>query len=367
MNVSDYDTANVAAAMKGDAVIADNELHLGLGACTLRLRSNSAELITGLRDYFGHVVVESRDPDLDILAVEREAPDLGIEFTDWKREPGKTGRKDAYHDLDGARLVLKVRTGMVFLQSETDRIAAGPCLEYDNQVINFINAQYMNWLQNRGWLICHASGLVKGGHCLAMAGFSGGGKSTIMLRLMDDPSVSYLTNDRLFVLRNGQTQAVGIPKLPRINPGTIVHNEALHGLMSTEQREAFLAMPPEDLWHVEDKYDVHVDRVYGQGRIVERAPLKSFLVLNWNRDSDQPMRVERVDLGERRDLLSAIMKSPGPFYKFPDGRFFTDTMTLDEDAYLAALDGVGIYEAKGGVDFDALSRHCVDELMGRDT
>ena len=90
----------------------------------------------------------------------------GPEFIDWAREPGKTGRKDSYLDLDGGRLVRKVRTGMVFLQSAGERIAAGPCLRYDNQVINFINAQYMNWLQNQGWLICHASGLVTGGRCL---------------------------------------------------------------------------------------------------------------------------------------------------------------------------------------------------------
>jgi len=289
---------------------------------------------------------------------------LGLDFVDWKREPDKTGRKDAYVDLEDARLVQKVRTGMVFLQSRDARIAAGPCRRYDNQVINFVNAQYMNWLQNRGWLICHASGLVKDSGCLAIAGFSGGGKSTLMLRLMDDPAVSYLTNDRLFVHRaDTGTQAVGIPKLPRINPGTIVHNPALHGLLSDAQRAEFLAMPREELWHLEDKYDVHVDRVYGAGRITEQAPLRAFLVLNWQRDSDTPLRVEQVDLARRRELLAAIMKSPGPFYQFTDGSFFTDTMALNEEAYLAALDGVAVYEASGRVDFDGLTRHCLQDMM----
>jgi len=365
MDIAALTAEEAANRMMGNAAMCGDALYLGLGECTICLRSNSADLIAGLSEYFGHVVIAAADPDMEIVAVEREAPDIGVDFVDWKREPGKSGRKDAYFDLPSARMVLKVRTGMVFLQSETHRIAAGPCLKYDNQVINFINAQYMNWLQNRGWLICHASGLVKGGNCLAIAGFSGGGKSTLMLRLMDDPEVSYLTNDRLFVYRNGGTRAVGIPKLPRINPGTIVHNEALHGLLTAEQREAFLAMPPEELWHVEDKYDVHVDRVYGKGRIVVHAPLASFLVLNWERNSAEPMSVVQVDLGDRRDLLSAIMKSPGPFYQFADGRFFTDTMALDEEAYLAALQDVAIYEAKGGVDFDALCRHCIEELMGR--
>ena len=353
-----------AGALRGDAVLISDVLHLGLGDCTLRLRSNSTALLDGLSDYFGHVAIVARDPDIEIIAIERDAPDLGVTFTDWQQEPGKTRRKDSYLDLDGARLVRKVRTGMVFLHSMTDRIAAGPCLRYDNQVINFINAQYMNWLQNRDWLICHASGLVRDGRCLAMAGLSGGGKSTLMLRMMDTPGVSYLTNDRLFIRSgDGTTEAVGIPKLPRINPGTIVHNPALHDLMTTEQRDTYLAMPSDQLWILEDKYDVHIDRVYGPGRISEQANLSAFLVLNWERDNS-PLKVERVNLDERRDLLAAIMKSPGPFYQFTDGRFFKDTMALDPEPYLKALDGIDIFEASGGLDFDALSQYCLDELMG---
>ncbi len=254
---------------------------------------------------------------------------------------------------------------MVFLHGTADRIAAGPCLHNDNQVINFINAQYMEWLQNRDWLICHASGLVRDGRCLAMAGLSGGGKSTLMLRMMDDPEVSYLTNDRLFIRTgDGFTKAVGIPKLPRINPGTIVHNPALHGLLTAQQRDAFLAMPPDQLWTLEEKYDVHLDRVYGSGRIAERATLSAFLVLNWERNSEKPLKVERVNLDERRDLLSAIMKSPGPFYQLADGRFFSDTMPLDQAAYLKSLAAIDIFEASGGIDFEALSQHCLNELTG---
>jgi HprK-related kinase B len=356
--------AAAADALRGDAVLTSAALHLGLGDCSLRLRSNSTALIDGLSDYFGHVAIASRDPDIEIIAIERDAPELGVTFTDWQHEPGKTRRKDSYLDLDGARLVRKVRTGMVFLHGMADRIAAGPCLLYENQVINFINAQYMNWLQNRDWLICHASGLVRDGRCLAMAGLSGGGKSTLMLRMMDTPGVSYLTNDRLFIRSgDGATEAVGIPKLPRINPGTIVHNPALHGLLTTEQRDAYLAMPPDQLWILEDKYDVHIDTVYGPGRISEQASLSAFLVLNWERGS-RPLKVERVNLDERRDLLAAIMKSPGPFYQFTDGRFFEDTMALDPEPYLKTLDGIDIFEASGGLDFDALSQHCLDELMG---
>jgi HprK-related kinase B len=259
--------------------------------------------------------------------------------------------------------VRKVRTGMVFLQSQTRRIAAGPCIRYDNQVINFINAQYMNWLQNRGWLICHAAGLVRGNRTLGIAGFSGGGKSTLMLHMMENPKISYLTNDRLFIRSNGATvQAAGIPQLPRVNPGTIVHNPKLHSLIPSGERESLLAMPNEQLWELEEKYDVLIDRVYGKDRVTAEAPLGAFLVLNWRRDSDRPMDLKKVDLSERRELLGAIMKSPGPFYQFADGSFFDDDMPFNEQAYLDTLQPIATYEASGRIDFDAMTRR-LDELL----
>jgi len=64
---------------------------------------------------------------------------MDFDFKDWTREFGKSGRKDSYVDIEDARLIHKVRTGMVFLQSSDQKIAAGPCLQNDNQVINFIN------------------------------------------------------------------------------------------------------------------------------------------------------------------------------------------------------------------------------------
>ncbi len=359
-----YDVESVAAELQGDTQFDDDALFLGLGSCKLLVRSNSRELIDGLRHYFSHVPAASGQPDLEVIAIEREAADTGIGFVDWAREPGKSGRKDSYFDIPGGRVVRKVRTGMVFLQSETRRIAAGPCQRYDNQVINFINSQYMNWLQHRDWVICHAAGLVLDGKCLGIAGFSGGGKSTLMLHLMDRDEVSFLSNDRLFVRKvNGITHACGIPKLPRVNPGTIVHNTRLQGLLTAQQRADLLALPPDELWHLEDKYDVFLDQVYGPGRVVSEALLSGFLVLNWRRDSEAAVEIRPVELDQRPDLLAAIMKSPGPFYQYPDGRFHRDDAILDEQAYLDALRGVRIHEATGRIDFDGLARRCLRELL----
>jgi HprK-related kinase B len=222
----------------------------------------------------------------------------------------------------------------------------------------------MNWLQNRGWLICHAAGLVYHGKCLGLAGFSGGGKSTLMLQLLDNDETAYLTNDRLFMQAvSGRIMARGIPKLPRINPGTIVHNPRLHGLIPAAQRKALLQLPAGELWELEEKYDVHIDRVYGPGRIMAEAPLAAFLILDWQRDSDQALSVEQVDLAENRELLGALMKSPGPFYQYPDGSFLQDTAGFDEAAYLQALENVAVYVARGRIDFSALSGRCLHELL----
>ncbi len=353
-----------AAALLDAAVLRPEALFLQLGPCRLRLRSNSSELLRGLRRYFAPVLGAAGAADLEVTAVERAAPELGVEFTDWEREPGKTGRKDSYYELADGRLVRKVRTGLVFLQRFGVCIAAGPCVRYDNQVINFINAQYMNWLQNHGWRICHAAALAARGRGLGIAGFSGGGKSTLMLQLLEQPGVSYVTNDRLFVRREGATvQAVGIPKLPRVNPGTIVHNPRLHDLIPAPERARLLALPQAELWGIEDKYDVLVDQVYGEDRIRQQTPLDGLLILNWQRAAARPLRVEAVDLAARRDLLrGAVMKSPGPFYQYPDGRFLRDTEALPEAPYLGALHGVRVFEATGRVDFDALAQYCRDFL-----
>ncbi len=359
-----YTVESAMSELQDKAPLCADELYLALNECVLRVRSNSAELLAGLADYFSHVASDAVTPDVDIIAIERDAPELGVDFIDWKREPGKSGRKDSYADLPGGRLVRKVRTGMVFLQSESRCIAAGPCRKYDNQVINFISSQYMNWLQNRGWLIGHAAGLVYRGKGLGIAGFSGGGKSTLMLHLLDNDEVSYLTNDRLFMhAGSGKVLARGIPKLPRINPGTIVHSQTLHSLIPAPQREALLQLPGEELWELEEKYDVHIDRVYGPGRIQPEAPLAALLILDWQRDADRELQLEQVNLAEHRELLGALMKSPGPFYQYPDGSFQQDTAVFDDLAYLDALEQVPVYVARGRVDFSTLSDRCLNELL----
>jgi HprK-related kinase B len=357
-------TTALSEKLLANASLCPDRLFLQLPGCRLAIRSNSATLIAQLGRYFNHVKTDDHCADIDIVAIESAPPELGIDFIDWQREPGKSGRKDSYHDLADGRLIRKVRTGMVFLQSEAQRIAAGPCIANDNQVINFINAQYMNWLQQRDWLICHAAGLVHKGHTLGIAGFSGGGKSTLMLHLLAQPDMQYMTNDRLFIRRSGaELVATGIPKLPRVNPGTIVHNPSLHALLSEAQRQALLELPRAELWQLEQKHDVDVQSIFGADRIVQSAPLTAFLILNGSLDAATACTISPVSLADRPELLAAIMKSPGPFYQYADGSFFSDRQVLEQRPYLEALIGIPIYEATGRIDFAALVELCLQEVL----
>ena len=359
------DITSLANTLQGDAVLLEESLDLDLGGYTMRIRSNHLPLLERLAAYFAHLAPGTSEADIEIVAIESDVVNSGLDFIDWAREPGKTGRKDAYFDIPGARVVYKVRTGMLFLQSETSLIAAGPCVENDNQIINYINSQYMNWLQKHGWVICHASGLVYNGRGFGIAGFSGGGKSTLMLHLLGHQGMSYLTNDRLFIRSTpAGVLARGIPKLPRVNPGTIVHDPNLFSLIPDQKRESLLALPVEELWEMEDKYDVYVDKVYGEGRIVNEAPLSAFLLLNWQRVSEEPLAIKQVDLNQRQDLLGTVMKSPGPFYQYPDGSFHQDDATLDEQAYLDALKDVAVYEVSGRIDFHQLAGRWLEQFVG---
>jgi HprK-related kinase B len=355
------DVASVVPSMIQGAELCADVLKLTAGDLGLIIRSNSRQLLDRLAGYFSHLPYKSVHGAIEIVAIEREACDSGLPFRTWRREPGKQGRKDAYLDLADGRLLFKVRTGMLFLQSEQRRIAVGPCLANDNQVINFINAQIMNHLQQQDWLICHAAALSVNNRALAIAGFSGNGKSTLMLHMMAHRESRYLSNDRLFLRSvGGAPLAVGIPKLPRVNPGTLMHNPRLASLLPAQRREHLLQLPKQALWGLEEKYDVDMVQLYGAERIDTSTPLplQGLLILNWLRESREPTTVRQVDPAQRTDLLPAVMKSPGPFYQNRAGRFQRDDDPLRETDYLRIFRDTEIFEVTGGVDFDLLAEIC---------
>ena len=346
----------ISEQLLATATLTEAPLLLRMGDQLLALHSNSPALLDTIAAYFSHIVettAAAEQADIEVIAIDGPNPELDLPFRDWPREEGKSGRKDAVIDLDDARLVRKVRTGLVFLQRQQRPIAAGELSAHPNQLINFINSQHMNQLQQQGWLICHAAGLTAAEHGIAIAGFSGGGKSTLLLHLMEAEHARYVTNDRLFIRHRGiGTAMTGIPKLPRINPGTIVHNPRLRQLLSARELDRLQSLHADELWHLEEKYDAHINDLYGPQRIVDGGELRDLVILNWGRHHASPTQLQKVSLGERRELLHAVMKSPGPFFQDRQGQFLTGLEQARPADYLAALEGVQLWELTGRTDFD---------------
>lgn len=337
---------------------ADHRVDLRVGGCSIAVLSNSDELIAELQRYYRFCSTETASPDITVTALEADVPRLQLAFADWPREPGKDRRKEQYAQVDGGRVVHKVRTGMQFVFGDSARLAIGPCNANPNQVINFVNAQYMTWLLDRGWLLCHAAGLSDGARGLAIAGLSGGGKSTLMLHLLQ-PGRAYVSNDRVLVhATEAGVEMSGVPKLPRINPGTALNHPRLRQILPEARRAALAAIPESELWDLEEKYDVIIDEVFDDVAFRVDSPLSALVILNWDRGSTEPTRFEPADLQVRPDLLGAVVKSPGPFH-LP-----TTDIEVDAAAYLAELGTVPVWEVRGGVDFAAASRQCNSLLAG---
>ncbi len=337
--------------LRGDFTLS-HRLTLKINELTVLIESNSADLIDSLTQYFRPLVTDHTQPDKTIQAIEGAIDLSDLKWTDWPRETGKAGRKEAFIDGDGYRLVHKVKTGLCMLQTLDGAIIRGACTANDNQVINVVNAQYLNHRQQQGDQLCHAAACQLDDIAAAFAGFSGGGKSTLMLHCLGAPELKYLSNDRLLIEKTeGRVLARGIPKLPRVNPGTILNDENLHSMLSDDARRAYEALPNSDLWDLEDKYDVMVDEIYGTGRLSGVGTLGLLFILNWERTSSTPTEIHQINLSERLDLLAAVMKSPGPFYVDRAGKPLNPNTSLDATAYLDALETVSTYEISGRVDF----------------
>ncbi len=333
-------------------------LGVKMGDCCLEVKSNSRALLEKLAYYFKDFLHPPENPDIVILAVEQSPPDLGLDFTVKTPDPGKTKIKEEYFDAPDGRVVRKRLTTMQFLFGAEHHLAIGPCLKNDNQVINFVNNRYIEWCLRSDHLLCHAAAVTHNGQGLAMAGRSGKGKSTLSLRFMAQ-GTTFVSNDRLMI-KNGPEglRMTGVAKLPRINPGTILHNDHLLHIIEPSERETLAALPGEELWKLEQKYDVFLDQCFGPGRFQLSAPMNGLLLLNWEFGAG-PFRLERIDPAERLDLLEGFMKPAGLFY-LPLG----DDPPPDRphQDYLDVLGDCPVYELSGGIDFEGAATACLKLL-----
>lgn len=322
------------------------------------VRSNSEELIGMLRTYYRDFLGEGGEPVFTINALQTEPKKFDLEYTVKQPEPGKTSLKEEYKDFPDGRVVHKLKTDMVFFFGDHGRFAVGPCIANDAQVVNFINNSFIELVIKRGALLFHAAGVAKNNKGFCMVGFSGAGKSTLALEIMRHDT-DFISNDRVMVHRESEKLIMtGVAKMPRVNPGTVIHNQSLWPVMTEQERLSFEKLPQSELWDLEHKYDAFIDQCYGQGKFKLQSEMRGLVILNWKRN-DAPLQHSLVDLRERRDLMPAFMKSVGLFFEMDDPAADLD---FSEEHYLELLGDCPVVEFTGGVDFHAAGQICLKYL-----
>ena len=338
------------------------------------VESNEPALLAELADYFkdfrqikadsyeaAQAAGDAADHLTRITAIQADPPDLSgfRTMTIGEYKPSVRGPKEAFFDVADGRVVHKLRTGMWFMFSRDEHLAIGPCTDNPNQVVNFINNRMIQWSLHRGALLGHASAVCHQAgdageaalpNAIAIAGFSGMGKSTLALHLMKDPQLDFLSNDRVMIRpanEAGQVELEGVPKHPRINPGTILDNPKLIGLLDDAERAKFQALPTDELWQLEHKFDGLIGTCFPEQRFVLRARLVGLVLLNWTREGGECV-ARRINLRQRPELLPALIKTPGVFYLSGHGQ----AKSRDVERYLEYLDGVEVLELSGGIDFE---------------
>ncbi|CCO23803.1 HprK-related kinase B [Maridesulfovibrio hydrothermalis] len=334
---------------------ADKSLFINFGGCVIETKVNSAKLLADLNNYFKEFLIDADRNDILITAHECPAVDLGLNYTVKQPEPGKTKIKEEFADLSDGRVVYKRLTGLIFAFGDDENIAVGPCVENLNQVINFINNRFIEYKLNTGSLLGHAAGVIRNGRAIAIAGFSGMGKSTLALHLMSR-GTTFLSNDRVMIEENGKTITLnGVAKHPRINPGTALNNPDLDCIVPEKDKAKFKALPEEELWELEHKYDALIDECFGKNKFILRAPMNGLVILNWQR-GQKTTSIQIIDPAQRKDLLPAFMKGTGLFYLPSSPEKENDP---DVDAYADILSRTTIIEISGGVDFDKAADACL--------
>ena len=349
--------AGLMAPILADAPIT-HRLDVTFGDVTVVISSNSKGLIEKLANYYRDFIGGGGATLIPVTAIEAGPPDFELPLAVKQREPGKTKLKESYCDLPDGRVVKKLLTGLAFLFGHGDNYAVGPCIDNDNQVVNFINNRFIEHCLKRGALLFHAAGVAEGGAGLVISGFSGAGKSTLALEIMRH-GTDFVSNDRVMVSREGMGLVMtGVAKMPRVNPGTVLNNPNLAPVMDAEDRARFAALPQAELWDLEHKYDAFIDECFGKGRFKLSCPMAGLVVLRWKRDAS-PMTANRVRLRDRRDLMAAFMKDVGLFYEFEDA---AEPSIASQNAYLDLLGDLPVLEIDGGVDFHKAASACLEFL-----
>jgi HprK-related kinase B len=342
--------------MAAHGMLPDHALHLRLADTRVTVRSNSAQLLQELGGHYREFSGQGGAADILVTVVETGPLSPDLPFAPWTGEDDAA--KEEFADLPDGRIVRKRRTGLLLVFGPAGHFVLGPCRRHLDQVVNAINARFADRQFRAGAALFHAAAVCLGEAAVAVAGFAGAGKSTLALEIMRH-GASFVSNDRLLVGpvpgfgRDG-LMVTGIPRMPRVNPGTLLHNDRLCMLLSEEERAAYARLSPRALWELERKYDIPIHDYFGPGRFRLRAGLAALVVLCW-RPGDGAARAAWTDIASRPDLLPAFMKDRGVMFEEGPRR-------AEPSDYLALLGRCPVLVLDGGVDFGHAADVCLDVL-----
>ena len=334
-------------------------LSLRFADVPVRVKTNDLEIRARLASYFRPYVIADSSPLAEVSLIHGSVP-LSGEFVDVVRDGGRRP-KEATQDVAGGRLVIKRATGVLIGLWPGGAFAVGDIRTHLNQGINLVNNCYAKVVLRRGHVLLHASAVTRKERTAVLAGPPGAGKSTSALHLVEAGFLC-LSNDRVLARpMPDMVEALGYPKQPRVNPGTLLGHPRLSTLLDPADRTALAALPHRELWDLERKSDVDLDSIYGDGTVELRGRMEALVLLKWRRDS-QGLAVRRLAVAEALANLPLVYKNLGAFdLDRTPGSGISDA---ERDCYRELFARVTVVEVTGRVDFSGLVP-VIDQLLSR--
>lgn len=315
----------------------------------LRVLASDADICARLSRYYAPWVAEEDQAPLGTIRLIQAAIPPGDGFRVIERGDGKA-TKEAVRDVAGGRLILKLRTGMLIGMGATQAFAIGDVKAHLSQAINLINNCYARIILKGGYVLLHASAVSWNGVTVALAGLSGAGKSTAALHLVDQ-GFRFVSNDRLLARPLGErVEVLGYPKQPRVNPGTLLNHRRLANLLGPERRAELSAMASADLWGLENKLDVDLEQIYGDGTVELRGTLAVLLLLKWKL-SGEAFSLRRLDPTSALANVPILRRDLGAFDLEAKSRARAVQELLK---FAEVLGRIAVVEVTGKTDFGAL-------------